>query len=50
MAENRPRGRQKNVSGPGKGVYKRLFAFISALSFAELVSVGILILYYIVNK
>ena len=23
MAENRPRGRQKNVSGQGKGVYKR---------------------------
>ena len=23
MAENRPRGRQKNISGPGKGVYKR---------------------------
>lgn len=23
MAGNRPRGRQKNVSGPGKGVYKR---------------------------
>ena len=23
MAENRPRGRQKNISGPGKSVYKR---------------------------
>ena len=34
----------------GKGVYKRLFAFISALSFAELVTTGILILYYTVNK